>query len=72
MSDRTRWMSSDVAAEILGVPLITFRRAMERAARRRPDGSVEARVDGVHGRKFGRRWRVRLDQTWLEPNRDAR
>jgi hypothetical protein len=71
MPEPARWMSVDAAAEILGVPVITFRRALERSARRRPDGGVEAHVDGVRARKFGRLWRVLLDQSWLEPKRAA-
>jgi hypothetical protein len=62
-------MSVEAAADILAVSVVTLRRALERAARRRPEGGVEAAVDGVRGRKFGRVWRVALDQGWLEPSR---
>jgi hypothetical protein len=71
MPEPARWMSVDAAAEILGVPVITFRRNLERSARRRADGGVEAHVDGARARKFGRRWRVMLDPDWLEPRRAA-
>lgn len=66
-ASQIRWMSVDAAAAILGVPVITLRRAIERNARRAADGSVEARVDGIRARKFGRLWRVALDRAWTEP-----
>lgn len=62
-----RWMSVDEAARILGVTIITLRRALERAARRKPDGCIEAAVDGLVARRFGRRWRVHLAPGWLAP-----
>ncbi len=61
------WMSIEEAAGVLRVPTVTFRRAIERSARRTADGSVEARVDGVRARKFGRLWRVWLDPGWTKP-----
>jgi hypothetical protein len=64
---KARWMSIHEAAAILSVPVLTLRRAIERNARRGPAGSVEASIDGVHARKFGRRWRVWLDPTWIVP-----
>jgi len=65
-SERIPWMSVAEASATLGVREVTLRRTLERHARRRPDGSVTASVDGVHARKFQRQWRVALDRTWLE------
>jgi hypothetical protein len=67
---RTRWLGVDEAARILGVPVLTLRRALERSARRDRHGCVHAEVVGVRARRFGRRWRVWLD--WLEPDRARR
>jgi hypothetical protein len=64
---RATWMSVEEGARILGVPVVSFRRVLERSARRRPDGGVEAKVDGILARKFGRLWRVWLDPAWTEP-----
>jgi hypothetical protein len=64
---RVRWQSIDEAAAILGVPVVTLRRAIERNARRASDGSVTSAIDGVRARKFGCRWRIALDPQWLEP-----
>jgi hypothetical protein len=61
-------MGVDAAAHILGIPTVTLRRALERNARRGPDGIVQARIDGVTARKFGRLWRVALDPAWAEPS----
>jgi hypothetical protein len=47
-------------------------RAIERNARRGADGSVLSKTDGVHARKFGRRWRVVLDAQWLTPLESGR
>jgi hypothetical protein len=60
------WMSVDEAAAILGVPTVTFRRAIERNARKRPDGGIDAKIDGVTARKWGRLWRVLLDADWMK------
>lgn len=60
-------MSVETAAKLLGVPSVTLRRALERSAKVRSDGSIVAVVDGVHARKLGRRWRVALDSLWLKP-----
>jgi hypothetical protein len=64
---KASWLSIDEAAAILGLRVITLRRAVERNARRGPDGCVTSAADGVQARKFGRRWRVALDSQWLEP-----
>jgi len=67
-----RWLSVDQAAAILGVPALALRRALQRSARRCPDGSTHAHIDGVHARRFGRRWRVWLDSAWTEPEKAVR
>jgi hypothetical protein len=59
-----RWMRLDDAARILGVNVVTLRRAVERHARRDPEGRLYAEFDGVHARKLGRHWRVFLDACW--------
>jgi len=60
------WMSTDEAAAILGVPVVTLRRAIERGARRLPNGVCESILPdhGVRARKFGRNWRVQLEAGW--------
>jgi hypothetical protein len=62
-----RWMGIDEAAHILGVPVVSLRRTIERNARKHPNGSVDARVDGIVARKLGRLWRVVLDPAWMRP-----
>ena len=62
------WLGVHEAAFFLGLPVVTLRRSLERAARRCDDGAIEARVDGVVARKFGRLWRVRLGGGWLSPS----
>lgn len=61
------WMSCEAAARILALPTVTLRRGIERHARRRADGSVEAKFDGIVARKCGRLWRVALDHAWTKP-----
>lgn len=60
-----RWLSVANAADILDLTPTALRRTLERRAVRSPDGSVEADLDGVRARKFGRLWRVFLDEGWL-------
>jgi len=60
-----RWMDAEAAAEILGLSVVTLRRALERNARAEADGATVARVDGITGRKLGRLWRVQLDARWM-------
>jgi hypothetical protein len=43
-----------------------LRRTFERRACRAADGGIEAEIDGVVARKFGRLWRVRFSEAWLE------
>jgi hypothetical protein len=52
------------AAAILAMSPEALRRSLERHAVRAPDGSVEAAIDGVRARKFGRLWRVALSERW--------
>jgi hypothetical protein len=57
-------MRIEEAARILGLSVVTLRRAIERHARRDPDGRIFADFDGVRARKLGRQWRVLLDPCW--------
>lgn len=59
-----RWLGVPEAAAILGLAIVSLRRIIERSARRGTNGVLEAQVDGLHARKFGRLWRVRLDEAW--------
>jgi len=61
------WMGLDRAAAIIGAEVVTLRRAVERNSRRTPSGTIEAAFDGVRARKFGRKWKVTLDASWLNP-----
>ena len=58
------WMRVDDAARFLDLNVVTFRRAIERNARRDADGRVHAEFDGIRARKLGRHWRVLLDPCW--------
>jgi hypothetical protein len=62
-----RWMSLDRAAAHLGMNAAALRKTLERRAVRAADGAVEAAVDGVRARKFGRLWRVRFSEAWGVP-----
>jgi hypothetical protein len=67
-SDRSSpWVSVDVAAHTLGMSSEALRKKLDRRSRPGPDGVVEADIDGVRARKFGRLWRVRFAARWLEP-----
>jgi hypothetical protein len=48
------------AAAYLDLTPDALRKALERRARRGPDGAVVAELDGVLGRKLGRQWRIQL------------
>ena len=65
-SDRppASWLRVEEAAQILGVAVITFRRAIDRPARRDGAGRIFSEFDGVRARKLGRQWRVLLDPCW--------
>jgi hypothetical protein len=58
------WMNVRTAALMLGFGAVSFRRLLDRHSRRAADGSIEVNVDGVHARKIGRTWRVRLSSAW--------
>jgi hypothetical protein len=59
------WLSVKTAAEYLDMSPDALRRSIERHAVRAPDGGIEANIDGVHARKFGRAWRVAFSDRWL-------
>jgi hypothetical protein len=59
------WLSVAKAAELLDLSPTALRRTLERRAVRANDGGVEAQVDGVRARKFGRLWRVQFSASWL-------
>ncbi|MDF3067091.1 MAG: hypothetical protein K0R38_2692 [Polyangiaceae bacterium] len=61
-----RWYALRDAAQILSTSPAALRKQFERQARRAPDGGVEARIDGVRGRKFANRWRVSFGKQWTE------
>ena len=54
------WVSVRTAAEFMDMSPDALRRALERHAVRAPDGVVEANIDGVRARKFGRLWRIQF------------
>lgn len=59
-----KWVNVNAAADLLGFGVVSFRRLLERHARRAPDGGIEAVLDGVRARKIGRTWRVQLSSRW--------
>ena len=65
----TTWTSVREAARVLGFGVVSLRRVLERHARRVDDGGVEANVDGLRARKFGRSWRVQLSDAWTSARR---
>lgn len=67
MSSENSWMTVDQAATLLAQPVVTLRRALERNARKAPEGGTISHADGITARKLGRQWRVRLDAGWLTP-----
>ena len=66
------WMSVREAALVLGFGTVSFRRLLERHARRAADGGVEASVDGVRARKIARTWRVQLSAAWTQARPEVR
>jgi hypothetical protein len=61
----SRWVSVEVGAEVLGMSAEALRKKLERNARVAPDGVVEAEIDGVRARKFGRLWRLTFSARWV-------
>lgn len=66
-SGRGSWMTVDQAAAFLQLPCVTLRRALERNARKLPEGGITSHHDGISARKIGRLWRVWLDAAWRNP-----
>ena len=60
-----RWISIREAAKLVGYGEVSFRRLIERHARKGTDGTTAASVDGIRARKLGRTWRVQLGDAWL-------
>ena len=60
-----RWMSIREAAKLVGYGEVSFRRLIERHARKGTDGTIASSIDGVRARKLGRTWRVQLGEGWL-------
>lgn len=60
------WISLEVAANVLGITSDALRKSIDRRAKKVPDGGIEAHVDGLRARKFGRRWKVQRDGAWFD------
>lgn len=61
-----RWRTTKEAAPFLGMSERVLRDTLTERAR--PVGDViEARFDGIIGRKVTRRWKVWLSEKWLSP-----
>lgn len=65
-SSGARWRSVEDAAAFLGMPVRVLREALASNARL-DAGVTEAQLDGIIGRKLGRRWRVWLAEKWTAP-----
>jgi len=61
-------MSVIAAAHILGDSADALRKKLDRNSMLGRDGVVEAQLDGILGRKFGRRWKVRFSEAWCGTN----
>lgn len=59
------WVCLRTAAQFLDMSPDALRRAVERHAVRASDGGIEAHIDGVRARKFGRQWRIAFSERWL-------
>lgn len=62
-----KWMTVEEAAPTMSVTPEALRARLRRNARRAPDGGIEADIDGLRARKFGRSWRIVLGARWSEP-----
>lgn len=60
------WVSIEVAAGVLGITPDALRKSIDRRAKKMADGGIEAHVDGLRARKFGRRWKVQRDGVWFD------
>jgi hypothetical protein len=63
-----RWYSLPRGAVIYGFKQATLRKQLKRNAQQLDDGSTEARVGRVRGRKFGKLWRVSDTTSQAEAN----
>src|SRR5262249_41557923 len=70
-ASNTRCLSVRSAAAISGMTAAALRKALDRRAVQSPDGGIVAEIDGVHGRKLGRLWKVALSVAWSEPVHSA-
>jgi hypothetical protein len=66
------WLSVTKAAAFLDMTPDALRRALERHAAAGRDGVLEARLDGVRGRKLAGRWKVQLGPAWASYGDDER
>jgi hypothetical protein len=66
----TGWMPLRAAAWRLGMSPGSLRKALERRAKRTPDGGIEAELDGLRARKLANRWLVSLGPYWARNERD--
>jgi len=64
MGQSVLWISLLRAAEALDEDVESLRKKLQRASRKADDGVVEAEIDGVRARKFGRVWKVRMSDGW--------
>ena len=67
-----KWISVRHAAQRLELKEVGLRRMLARNAQRLPDGTIEARLDGLIARKIGRIWRVWLAPAWSSPGSSSR
>lgn len=70
ITSAARWRSVEDAAAFLGMPVRVLREALATNARKEA-GVIEAHLDGIIGRKLGRRWRVWLTERWTAPTAPA-
>lgn len=61
-----RWHTVPDAAALLALSADALRKQIERRATRAPDGGIEANIDSVRARKFGKLWRVSFGERWTE------
>jgi hypothetical protein len=66
-----RWCSTAEAAAFLSMPVRVLRDALTEHARV-VGVVVEARWEGIVGRRIGRRWKVWLGEAWTAPENSGR